>query len=176
MHHALRLYSINPGLVIRFYMFGAKFTNLPIIGALIRTLINRYALTQHAAYILTPQEAKRVIGAASSIAVGVCRCRKVFKNCEHPIKTDIVFGVGFDVFTDTRKDEFTKISKEEAWNIIDECSRLGLIQTLLRCRDEAYSICNCCTCCCVPLRLRRDFGVRDALSRDKNIVKSLLCD
>ena len=174
MHHALRFYSSNQEFVIRFYMFGAKFTKLPVIGRLVRAFMKWYALTQHSAYILTPDEAKRVIDAATNVAVGDCKCRKVFRNCDNPIRTDIVIGVGYDVFTEVRREEYKKISKEEAKRIIDECSERGFVQSLVKCRGEVYAICNCCTCCCVPLRLRRDYGIREVWKRDRNAVNEFL--
>ncbi|AEA46491.1 hypothetical protein [Archaeoglobus veneficus] len=174
MHHVLRFYSANQELVIRFYMLGAKFTRLPVVGRLVRALMNWYAVTQHAAWILTPEEAKKVIDSATSIAVGDCKCRKVFRNCDNPIRTDIVIGVGYAVFTEVRREEYEEISKEEAKKIIDECSRRGLVQSLVKCRGEVYAICNCCTCCCVPLRLRRDYGIKKVWRRDREVLNELL--
>ena len=129
MHHALRFYSANQELVISLYMFGGRFTRLPLVGGIIKSLLDSYAMTQHAAWSLTPAEAKKIIAASSSIAVGDCKCRTVFMNCDRPVRTDIVFGVGFDVFTKVRKDGYEMISKDEACRIIDECSGKGLIQT-----------------------------------------------
>lgn len=140
MHHALRFYSANQEFVVRFYMFGAKFTKFPLVGRYFTALLNRYALTQHAAFILTYDEVRKVIASATSIAVGDCKCRKVFHNCSSPIRVDIVFGVGFDVFSEVRKN----------------------------------AICNCCPCCCVPLRLRKDYGIKGALVRDASLLDNAL--
>ena len=174
MHHALRFYSVHQELIIRFYMLAAKFTMLPVIGNPVKSLMQWYALSWHKAWILTPEEAKKIINAATSVAVGDCKCRKIYNNCDGPIRTDIVIGIGYNVFTEVRKDEYIEISKEEAQKIIDECKRLGLIQTLAKCRKEAYAICNCCTCCCIPLRLSKVYGIRDSLSRDKNVVSDFI--
>jgi hypothetical protein len=40
MHHALRFYGAHSENVLRFYMLGAKFTRLPVIGRLVKALIN----------------------------------------------------------------------------------------------------------------------------------------
>ncbi len=112
---------------------------LPVIGGPVKVLMQWYALSQHKAWILTSEEAKNVVNAATSIAVGDCKCRKIFKNCDDPIRTDIVIGIGYDVFTEVRKDEFIEISKEEAKKIIDECKRSGLVQSLVKCKNEAYA-------------------------------------
>lgn len=177
MHHVLRFYSSHQELVLRLYMFAAKFTTLPVIGKSVKTLMQWYALSQHKAWILTSEEAKNIINAATSIAVGDCKCRKIFENCDGPTRTDIVIGLGtlgYDVSTEVRKDEFIEISKEEAKKIIDECKRSGLIQSLVKCRNEAYAICNCCTCCCIPLQLSKVYGITDSLSRDKRVVNDLI--
>lgn len=174
MHHALRFYGAHSEHIIRFYIIGAKFTRLPVIGRCFTALINWYARTQHVASILTAEEAKRVIDVSTSIALGDCTCRKVFKNCDNAIKTDIVIGVGYDVFRDVTKGEYAEISKEEAKKIIDECRSAGLVQSLLRCKGEVYAICNCCPCCCVPLRLKRDYGIKAVWSRDRRVVDMIL--
>ena len=174
LHHTLRFYSTNQELAVRFYILGAKFAKIPFVGRYFAALLNRYALTQHAAFILTYDEVRKVIGAATSIAVGDCKCRKVFHNCDGPIRADIVFGIGFDVFTEVRKEEYTKISGDEALNIIDDCKRHGLVQSLLKCRKDFYAICNCCPCCCVPLRLRKDYGIKGAWVKDADVVDKVL--
>jgi hypothetical protein len=43
---------------------------------------------------------------------------------------------------------------------------------MMQCRGHYYAICNCCRCCCVPYRLKQDYGVDYAIIRDKNIVMS----
>jgi hypothetical protein len=173
MHNILRFYSIHQERVLRMYMFMAKFIKLPIVGNFMTILMNWYATTQHKSWVLTSDEAKKVVDAATSIAVGDCTCRKVFNNCDGPIKTDIVIGIGYNVFTEVRKDDYVKITREEAKSIIDECRRMGLIQSLVQCKGEVYSLCNCCQCCCVPLRLNKVYGIKKSWQRDKNIVEEL---
>jgi len=34
-----------------------------------------------------------------------------------------------------------------------------------------YAICNCCSCCCVPLRLKKEYGIGNALVRSDDIVR-----
>ena len=174
MHHFLKFYGFHQEFIIRLYIFGAKFTKLPIIGRIVKALLNWSAVSQHSALVLTGEEAKQVIDRAQNLAVGDCKCRKVFGNCDNPIRTDLVIGVGYDIFTEFRSDEFTQISKDEAKDIIDECSARKLVQCIIQCRGKYYSICNCCTCCCVPLRLNMVYGVNKAWVRDKGAVNDLL--
>lgn len=173
MHHILKFYSKHQELVLRFYMFCAKLTKLPVIGKLIMIFGNWYAVAEHGACVLTPEEAKKAVDAATSIAVGDCMCRKVFNNCSNPVRTDIVIGMGYDIFTEIRRDEYDEISKEEAGQIIDECSKRGLMQSLVKCRGEVFAICNCCPCCCVPFRVGRVYGIKKVWLRDKSILEEL---
>lgn len=169
MHHVLKFYSLNQEFILRFYMLGAKLTRIPLLGKLVRLFMEWYA-SQHNVWVLTRDEAKKVIDASTSIAVGRCRCREVFGNCDNPLETDIVIGVGSEAFRAARPDEYRVIGKEEAKEIIDACAEKGLIHTIVKCRGDFYAICNCCKCCCVPLRLRRDYGVRSVWGRDKKIL------
>jgi hypothetical protein len=64
-----------------------------------------------------------------------------------------------------------EITKEEAKEVLKDCHQKGLIHTIIKCRDGFYAICNCCSCCCVPLTLSKQYGIGNALNRHKNIVK-----
>jgi len=169
VHHVLRFYSMNQGLILRLYMLGARLTRVPLFGRLVRRFMEWYAM-HHNAWVLTRDEAKKVIDASTSIAVGRCRCREVFRNCHNPLETDIVIGVGSEAFMATRPDEYRAITKEEAKQIIDACAEKGLIQTIVKCRGDFYAICNCCRCCCVPLRLRRDYKIKNIWGRGKDVL------
>ncbi len=63
-----------------------------------------------------------------------------------------------------------EITKEESRAILKQCHEKGLIHTIIKCREEFYAICNCCACCCVPLRMKRDYGIGKAVIRHKDIV------
>lgn len=174
MHHILRLYSNHQELVLRLYIFSVQLTRLPVIGKLIVLFGNWFAATQHNAWVLTLSEANEVIDASTSLALGECICRKVFNKCKAPIRTDIVIGIGYDVLTEIKRNEYEEISKEEAKKIIAECSRLGLIQSLVKCMGEVYAVCNCCPCCCVPMRVRKVYGIKNSWVRDSGIIKELI--
>jgi hypothetical protein len=45
-----------------------------------------------------------------------------------------------------------------------------MMHTIMHCRGLFYAICNCCSCCCVPFRLRRHYGVEYAIIRSRDIV------
>lgn len=79
--------------------------------------------------------------------------RAVFKNCDRPVNMEIMVGLNRNIFIEERLQDYRKITKEEAKNILKKCHESGLIHTILKCRQDFYALCNCCSCCCVPLRL-----------------------
>jgi len=171
MHHTLRFYGQHQHKILRLYMSLAKLTNIPLIGRLVRWVANTYGLHEHHGYFLTLGEAEQIIDASRNVALGPCSCRQVFHNCDAPIMAEIVVGTGAEVFPEIRSGEFHAISKEEAKDVMRQCHQKRLIPTLERCQGHSYAICNCCTCCCVPLRLKKNYGIGNALVRNKEVVK-----
>lgn len=173
MHHSLRLYSRYRELFLRYYIFQAKWTRIPLIGGIVRKVANAYGKKMSGAYVLTLQEANEIVDISDGLALGPCTCRSVFKNCDKPINTEIMVGLSRNMFIEERPQDYREITKEEAKHILKQCHESGLIHTILRCRQDFYAICNCCSCCCVPLRLTQKYGIGNALVRKGNIVEEL---
>jgi len=152
----------------------ARLTKLPLVGRLVRRTANFYGRHEHNVYTLTLNEAEQIVDASSKVALGICSCRHVFHNCDAPVMGEILVGSGTVAFAQLRKDGYREISREEAKSVLQECHRKRLTHTLARCRDDYYAICNCCECCCVPLRLKRDYGIDKALVRNKNVVRDFI--
>ena len=169
MHHSLRLYSRNREWVVKFYMFCGKRTKLPLIGRLIRWVANAYGNNLERAYTLTTSEAEEIVDIAEVLALGPCTCRTLFKNCDNPINTEIMLRLNGNVFIEDRPEEYQQINKEEAREILRQCHERGLVHTIIKCREDYYAICNCCSCCCVPLRLSKQYGI-GAVTRGEDIV------
>ena len=163
MHHTLKLYSRHRESVLRFYMFGARLTRIPLIGRLVRWVANTWGSNLEGAYVLTPDEADEIVDASESLMVGPCSCREVFRNCDNPVNVEIMLSLGGNIFVDERPDEYREILRD--------CHQRGLIHSIVRCREDFYAICNCCSCCCVPLRLRNQYGIGSALGRRDDIVQ-----
>lgn len=128
----------------------------------------------------TPQVMQMIDELDGPIAVGPCRCRTAHRACDHPLETDIVIRTGVEAWTRAFPDEYRLIGKEEAKEILSDCSRQGLWQmvfvhcpvhehrpaspgeqgTLYGEETNEYVICNCCPCGCVPYILNRDLGQR----------------
>lgn len=173
MHHTLKLYSRYRELALRYYIFQAKWTKIPLIGRLVRMVANAYGKNVSAAYLLNLQEANEIVDSASGLALGPCTCRDVFKNCDNPINAEIIVGMSRKVFMEGRPHEYREITKDEAKDILKQCHQRGLIHTIVKWQGDFYAICNCCSCCCVPLRLLKKYGIGNALVRVDNIVEEL---
>jgi hypothetical protein len=171
MHHLLKLYSKYRELFLRYYIFQAKWTKIPVIGRLVRKVANFYGKGMSAAYLLNTDEANEIIDSAYKVALGPCTCRAVFRNCDNPINTELMVGFSQNVFIEEKPHDYREISKDEAKNILKECHQKGLIHTIIKCRQDFYAICNCCSCCCVPMRLSKRYGIGNALIRKDNIVE-----
>ena len=85
---------------------------------------------------------------------------------------EIVVGLGTNVFTEERRGDYKEISKQEAKDILFDCHKRHLLHTVVRCGEDFYAICNCFPCCCVPLRLKQNYGIANALVRKDNIVEA----
>ncbi len=171
MHHSLRVYSRYRKVFLRYYIFQAKWTRIPLIGRLVRKVANAYGKNMSGAYLLSNDEANKIVDCAERVALGPCDCRATFKNCDNHINTEIMVGFSQNIFMEEKPHAYREITKDEAKDILKQCHQNGLIHTLLKCREEFYAICNCCSCCCVPLRLNKKYGIGNALVRKSNIVE-----
>ena len=170
MHHTLKLYSSHRRWILRLYMLGAACTRLPLLGRLARRIADSYGRKLHQACLLAPDEAEALLEIAGGVAVGPCDCRRTFKNCDHPVEAEILLGPTRHIFLEAMPQNAHEITREEARAILQDCRRRGLIPTIIKCRGDYYAICHCCTCCCVPLRLSKEYGIGGALVRHRDIV------
>jgi hypothetical protein len=170
MHHTLRFYGNNRRNIIRSYIFFARWTRLPLVGELVRRLANAYGRNLHRAYLLTPKEAEELVNTAEGVAVGPCDCRKAYQKCDHPKNNEILLGPTRHIMLEAMPEDSREISREAAGEILRDSQRRGLILTVAKCRGDYYAICSCCSCCCVPLRLSKQYGIGEALVRHKDIV------
>jgi hypothetical protein len=171
MHHTLGLYGKHQHGFLHLYVTLIKLVRVPIFGKFARWVANTYAKHGHSGYYLTLSEAEQIVDAAKSVSLGPCSCRTQFHRCENPIMSEIVLGNGSSEVYVSREKEFRPISRDEAKEILRQAHRNHLTHSIMRCGDHFYALCNCCTCCCVPTRLRRDYGVGLALVRNVNVVQ-----
>ncbi len=150
-----------------------KWTRLPLIGRLVRKVANLYGKKASGAYLLTLQEANEIVDSSDGLALGPCTCRTVFKNCKNPTNAEIMLSVGRNIFVEERPHDYEEITKGQAKDILRQCHVNGLIHTIIKCHQDYYAICNCCSCCCVPLRLNKQYGIGNALVRKGNVVEEV---
>ena len=174
MHHTLPFYGWHQHKFLRLYMFLIKLTRLPLVGSLGRYLANSYARSKHGGYLITLEDAEQIIDASNTLALGPCSCRQVFHNCNLPVMTEIVISAGREVYSKKSNKEFKQISKEEAKRILHQNHRSNVIHTIMHCQGLFYAICTCCSCCCVPYRLKKEYNIEYALIRNRNIVADYL--
>ncbi len=170
MHHTLPFYGRYRHRFLKIYIFLARLTRIPLLGRLVRWVANRYGRNRHGGCFITLGEAEQMIDASNSVALGPCGCRQVFHTCNHPIMTEIVIGAGREVYSKTRNKGFQQVSKEKAKEVLRQCHGMGMMHTVMQCQGLFYAICSCCPCCCVPTRMKRNYGIEYAVVRDRSIV------
>jgi len=170
MHHSLRLYSTYRELFLRYYVFQAKWTRIPLLGRVVRKAANLYGKKGSRAYLLTLDEANEIVDNSDGLALGPCACRIMFGNCDNPINAEIMVGLSRNVFVHIRPHDYREITRQEAKEVLRRCHENGLIHTIIKCQQDFYAICNCCSCCCVPFRLKKEYGIGNALVRSDDIV------
>jgi hypothetical protein len=170
MHHTLKFYNVNRQSILRFYMFFAWCTRIPVLGRLVEKIANAYGRSQHHAYLLTPAEAEELLTIAGGIAAAPCTCRNIYRKCSHPLDNEILLAPSRHILLETMQHDSQEITREKAAEILQDSQKRGLIMTILKCREDFYAICSCCSCCCVPLRLSKQYRIGEALVRHKDIV------
>ena len=171
MHHTLKFYNANREWTLRLYMFFAPWTRLPLLGRLVKKIANAYGRSQHHGYLLNPTEAKELVTLAEGLASAPCTCRNVYQKCQHPRDNEILLAASSHILEETKSKDAREITPEKALEILQDSQRRGLVLTVMKCRGDFYAICSCCSCCCVPLRLSRRYGIGEVLVRHKDIVK-----
>jgi hypothetical protein len=171
MHHSLVFYGKHQHRFLQLYCALAKLTRIPLAGRLVRWTANIYARRGHSGYYLTLTEAEKIVDLATSVSVGPCSCRKVFHRCDNADIGEIVIGDGAAEIFAGRQKELRRISREDAKELLRQGQTKHLTHSIMHCGEHFYAICSCCSCCCVPMRLRQTYGIGGALMRNPNIVE-----
>lgn len=151
---------------LEFYLALGKMSKLPVLGGVIRFFARQYGRYYHGGRAATVEECVEIINSASRISVMDCACRVLNGKCDSPIKTCITVNTGAEVFTSLK--DGTKLSRQEALDIVLDSYEKGLIRAIHHCvSPNTYALCNCCTCCCVPYRLRTEYGIQTAMENGR---------
>lgn len=150
-------------------MLLAPLVHVPLLGRIVRRAANRYAARLHGAFALTAAEAEEIVSGSAWVAVGECACRRTFHNCDAPVDAEIIVGFGRDVYAAV-SEKHRRVTTSEAVTILRRCRESRLIPLMMQCQGHYYAICNCCSCCCVPYRLKNKYGIDYAIIRRPGIV------
>lgn len=152
-----------------FYLFMGRMGKIPLVGRVVRFFARQYGKYLHGGRAATVEECLEVISQAQRLTVVDCACRKKFQRCDKPLNTCIGIDTGAEVLGELKHGKL--ISREEAGRIIKTSYETGLIRSVTHCvTPNLYVICNCCTCCCVPYRLRSQYGVETAIANGYKVA------
>ena len=117
--------------------------------------------------ILNLEESRQLIeaiaGAGYTIAVGTCPCRRARNEISDavPNNTDMVFGRWAEEYLDNYPGLYSRISREEALQLVESFDRHGFIHQVygFPVREGAsYVLCNCDKDVCIPMQAHRERG------------------
>jgi ferredoxin len=99
--------------------------------------------------------AEQMIESSMSWGIRECICKKqqnlLGNPCKHGVSKCIQLHPRKEnVFDET--DLTNSISKEEALSILRDAEEAGLVHCSMNTQSDHLYICNCCSCCCIPLR------------------------
>ncbi|MDI6717194.1 MAG: 4Fe-4S binding protein [Actinomycetota bacterium] len=100
----------------------------------------------------------------NSIAVMDCSCRQISSNPCQPLDVCMVLGEPFVSFVvEHKKGRSRRVDVNEALEILEREHKRGRVHTAWFkdvAGDRLYSICNCCSCCCLGIKgLKHGFEV-----------------
>ncbi|MCP4752505.1 MAG: 4Fe-4S dicluster domain-containing protein [Proteobacteria bacterium] len=92
---------------------------------------------------------------ARLIAVAECYCRKtkavLDQGCDHPLETCFVFNELAESLIAAGLAR--EIDYDETVAILDQCEQAGLVHNIDNCATQLRSLCNCCACACIVLKM-----------------------
>ena len=104
-----------------------------------------------------------ILDTPGSMAVMRCPCREIKDNGScGPLEVCMVVGEPFvDFVVDHKVNGARRISREEGLQILDDTRDRGWVHTAWfkdAMAGRFYAICNCCSCCCIPMRAMNRTG------------------
>lgn len=166
-----------------FYDYMSSFLWIPVIGnPILRALMNYYGYRFHSGTVEPLKEVLGMFDSAKEIVVSECACRVRAGRCDNSTRTCIKVNSGAKVETKVGQLYSEPITAEEARAIVTESHAKGMLLTVEWCVDPyIYAICSCCSCCCLPRKMRFERNIRGALYAGKymphcNTEKCTRCD
>jgi Pyruvate/2-oxoacid:ferredoxin oxidoreductase delta subunit len=99
-----------------------------------------------------------ILKANDTIAVGTCPCREnVEKPCIPPSQQVCMFvGDPFASFIAEQNPKYRKVSQDEAVKVLEFAHQKGFVHSAYFKKEAGnrfVAICNCCSCCCLGIRM-----------------------
>jgi len=115
---------------------------------------------QHYSEVLDYERVSHIIDTATCITVGDCYCRHKMehlgKACDNPQEVCLTFNGSAKTLS--KHGIAKEITKEKAYEIIDQVIKLGLVQIGDNVQEGINWICNCCGCCCEAIQAYKRLG------------------
>lgn len=122
--------------------------------------------------ILSQNTVFQILEQARSYALRNCQCRMIYKNCSNPLRVCFTLNEISDRLVERGVAE--RISLGEAKEVLKKANDRGLVHMALYSdwlKGEVFDICSCCSCCCSPLRILRDYGVKHHVEKSGLVAK-----
>ncbi len=109
------------------------------------------------------EKVSAIIERGQSFGLAECICKKeqrlVGKGCDAPLEVCLGIAPVPGIFDDSNWGR--PISKEEAYAVLDQAEKAGLVHLTSNVKEGHFYICNCCGCCCGVLRSMNKWGIHD---------------
>jgi len=120
------------------------------------------------------EDVRKVIEQAKSFATMDCTCRKeqavMGRPCGHTVQNCLHLPPVEDFYDDPPFGG-KAISRKEALDILDKAEEEGLVHNGILNHKEGFGvICNCCPCCCVPLKGAKLYGTPYLIARSNYVA------
>ncbi len=104
-----------------------------------------------------------ILKANDTIAVGTCPCRENVENPCIPPSQQVCMFVGdpFASFIAEQNPKYRKISQDEAVGVLEFAHQKGFVHSAYFKKEAGnrfVAICNCCSCCCLGIRMWNQLG------------------
>jgi Pyruvate/2-oxoacid:ferredoxin oxidoreductase delta subunit len=146
---------------IRFYLFMAGLSQVPLLGVPLKKSMELYYRYIHTNSIVLPlKDIEEVINDATDITVDPCPCRLAAGNdsCTAPLFVCMRINRAAAVRIEQKQGK--GMSKEEAVAVMRNARKHGMVFSLESClQPYQNNICSCCTCCCIAMKMRYDYGL-----------------
>jgi ferredoxin len=162
----IRQYFTNHAETLDYYLFllklGRRFGPLDWV---VKEGLGKYMSENlHSTVVVPLEEMMELVDGVGEISVSRCICRVHFHKCDQGTWNCFFVNSGATEHAKVHNRYNKKVTKEEAKEIIRASYEKGLVSTVDWCvYPYTYGICCCCRDCCVPTRMRVDYGLRVAL-------------